>query len=237
MVGAGDETSNLAENNSFVANIGDTIGVFMGIHTEANLTGAGDTGTDVTTGMELLAGEAVPALIEYPYAPGLVYDPNQNITFIKDWFAIPGPVTWYDANELVQSFTYTTGRVTYSDWRLPVTIDETGTSVGEIGHLNTHYFITESFSGPFMNLLPNGLYWTAPRFDRDPMLDVAYAYTFDSDFGPAQWSSLLDNMYYVVPVFDGPPREYWCPADFDSDGIVDLKDFATFASYWLSERP
>jgi len=29
----------------------------------------------------------------------------------------------------------------------------------------------------------------------------------------------------------------WCPADFNNDGIVDFKDFAVFASYWLAERP
>jgi hypothetical protein len=37
-------------------------------------------------------------------------------------------------------------------------------------------------------------------------------------------------------VFDGSPVTFWCPADFDNVGIVDHEDFATFASYRLSER-
>jgi hypothetical protein len=40
-----------------------------------------------------------------------------------------------------------------------------------------------------------------------------------------------------TPVFDGPPLAFWCPADFNNDGVVDLTDFAAFASYWLNERP
>lgn len=226
----------MEETSSFVAQIGDTIGVFMGVHTRVDLSGAGDAAADVSTGMELLAGETVPTLIEYPYAPGLVYDPDQNITFLKDWSSAGGPMNWDDANAWAENFTFSSNGVTYSNWRLPVTTDEQGAPIGEFGYLFTHYGISEQYFGPFANISA-GDYWTAPQFSRDPDPDIAYAFTYSTTYGPAQWWSWLTSECYVIPVFDGPPTEFWCPADFNNDGIVDLKDFVTFASYWLNERP
>jgi hypothetical protein len=227
------EATGQDETASFVVNIGDTIGVFMGIHTRADLSGEGISSTDLMMGMELQAGETVPAMAEYPYAPGLVYDPDQNITFLKDWSAFPDMMSWSDANNAVQDFTYTSGNVTYSDWRLPNTIEGSG-MIGELGYLSEQYNISEQFFGPFENVL-DGDYWTSPQFGSEPYI-FAYIYTYSTTYGPSQYWSPTGYACYTVPVFDGPPREYWCPADFDSDGIVDLSDFATFASYWLNER-
>jgi hypothetical protein len=228
-------TGEFGETGSFVAQIGDTLGIFMSIHTGVYLSGAGDVAAVASTGMELLAGETLPTLVEYPYAPGLVYDPVQNITFLKDWSAFPATMSWYDANDLAQSFTYLSHGVTYSNWRLPTTIDEQGGVSGELGYLYTHYGINEQYFGPFTNVSA-GDYWTSPLFSRDPDI-IAYSFTYSTTYGPAQyWGYVNSAMSYLTPVFDGPPTEFWCPADFNNDGIVDLQDFATFASYWLSER-
>lgn len=222
------EAGYMSETGSFVAQIGDTIGIFMGAHTSVNLVGAGTAAASLSTAIELLAGRP---LLEYSYAPGLVYDPDQNITFMKDWSAAGGPMNWDDANEWVQNFTYSNG-VLYSNWRLPTTTDDQGVPAGEFGYLYTNYGISENYSGPFTNISA-GDYWTAPRTVGDPY----YMFTFSTTFGPAQWWHLPSDECYVVPVFDGPPTKFWCPADFDNDGIVDFKDFATFASYWLNKRP
>jgi hypothetical protein len=196
----------LSETGSFVAEIGDTIGIFMDAHTSANLLGSGDMLADISTGMELLAGETLSTLIEYSYAPGLVYDPARNITFLKDWSVAAGPTNWDDANAWAESFTYTSNGVTYSDWRLPATTDEENASVGELGYLNTTYGISEQYFGPFVNLSARD-YWTAPQFMQDPDL-IAYAYTFSTTYGPAQfWHYLTYDNGYVIPVFDGPPTE------------------------------
>jgi hypothetical protein len=200
------EIGNLIETGSFVAEIGDTIGIFMGAHTSANLLGPGDMLAEVSTGMELLVGETLPTLIEYPYAPGLVYDPDLNITFLKDWSAAAGPMNWDDANAWAESFTYTSNRVTYSDWRLPVTTDQQYASVGELGYLNTNYGISERYFGPFA-AISAGDYWTAPQFMHDPDL-IAYTFTYSTTYGPAQfWQYLTYDNSYVIPVFDGPPTE------------------------------
>lgn len=88
----------------------------------------------------------------------------------------------------------------------------------------------------------DGDYMVSPLFvwyDPDPYY-IAYSFTFSTTFGPAQWQQTPDYECYVIPVFDGPPLASpppWCPADFNNDGIVDFKDFAVFASYWLAERP
>jgi hypothetical protein len=224
------------ETGSFVAQIGDTIGIFMGVSTRADLSGVGDSVADVSTGMELLADETMPTLIEYPYAPGLVYDPIQNITFLKDWSAFPDIMSWYDASDEAASFTYTSNSITYSNWRLPITIDEQGGVSGELGYLYTHYGINEMYFGPFVNVSA-GDYWTSPLFERGSDI-IAYSFTYSTTYGPAQyWGYVSSAMSYLTPVFDGPPLEFWCPADFNNDGIVDLEDFVTFASYWLNERP
>jgi hypothetical protein len=221
---------------SFLAQIGDVIGVFFSASANADLMGAGVSGADVTTSMEILAG-ALPKLVEYPYAPGLVYDPCQNITFLKDWSAAGGPVNWDDANAWAENFTFISNSITYSNWRMPRTI-EAGpwSTVGELGFLNANYGISEEYFGPFTNLSA-GDYWTGPQFSRDPDPNIVYTFTFSTTYGPSQWEATLsyDNGY-IVPVFDGPPLEKWCPADFDNDGVVDFKDFVTFASYWLQRR-
>jgi hypothetical protein len=224
------------ETGSFVAQIGDVIGVFFNASANANLESEGPSATSVTTSMEILAGGPLPTLVEYPYAPGLVYDPEQNITFLKDWSAAGGPVDWSDANDWAQNFTFSSNGITYSNWRLPRTIEAPAWSaVGELGYLSAHYGISEQYFGPFTNISA-GDYWTAPQFSRGEDPNIAYTYTFSTTYGPAQWESQLDYACYVVPVFDGPPTEKWCQADFNNDGIVDFRDFAVFASYWLSQR-
>ena len=233
-VGQVNDGDTMDETASFIVNIGDTIGIFMGMYTRVDLLEEGFSQTDLTMGLELQTGQPVPALVEYSYAPGLVYDPDQNITFLKDWSAFASAMNWSDANDMAENFTYVSGGITYSDWRLPNTIDQQG-AAGELGYLSTHYSINETFWGPFTNVTGED-YWTSPRFGTEPDL-LAYMYTFSTTYGPGQWLSETWFECHVAPVFDGPPREYWCPADFNSDGIVDLQDFATFASYWLSERP
>jgi hypothetical protein len=230
------EARAVEESGSFIALVGDIIGVFNNADTSASLTGEGSSTADVSTSMELLAGNALPTLVEYPYAPGLVYDPVQNITFLKDWSAAAGPMNWADADAWAQAFTFTAGSVTYSNWRLPKTIDEQGSQAGELGYLSSNYGISEAYFGPFQNISA-GDYWTSPAFSRDPDPGIAYAYTFSTTFGPAQWWSLLNWECYVIPVFDGPPTDRWCPADFNNDGIVDFVDFAIFSSYWLQQKP
>lgn len=225
-----------AQTGSFAAQIGDVIGVFFTASANTNLTGEGSSAADITTSIEILADQALPTLLEYPYAPGLVYDPDQNITFLKDWSTVVDPMNWDDANDLAQNFIYTSNGVTYSNWRLPTTTDEQGATVGELGYLASNYGISFDYSGPFTNM-SDGDYWTSPQFSRDPDDPIAYAFTFSTTFGPAQWWSWLDSDCYFVPVFDGPPTDKWCPADFDNNGIVDFSDFATFASYWLNEKP
>jgi hypothetical protein len=230
------EEDSMSDTGSFVAQIGDVIGVFFNANARVNLEGAGSSETNVNTSMELLAGETLPKLVEYTYAPGLVYDPEQNITFLKDWSAAGGPINWDEASTWVQNFTYNSNGVTYSNWRMPTTIDAQGAAAGEFGYLSTNYGISEAYFGPFMNISA-GDYWTSPQFARGEDPNIAYAFTFSTTYGPAQWWSLLDSDCYVIPVFDGPPTEKWCPADFNNDGIVDFEDFATFASYWLNQRP
>jgi hypothetical protein len=221
----------IEDSGSFEAQIGDVIGVFFGAGANANLEGVGSSGAQVNTTMELLAA---PTLIEYSYAPGLVYDADQNITFLKDWSAASDYMNWEDANAWAENFTYESNGITYSNWRLPRTIDSGG-AVGEMGYLYTHYGISADNQGPFINIY-GGDYWEAPQFG-----DTVYTFTFDTFFGPAQYGQSLDyEDSIVIPVFDGPPTEPpppWCPADFNNDGIVDFKDFAIFASYWLAERP
>jgi hypothetical protein len=229
------EPGYLEETGEFVAQVGDVIGVFLSASATTSLTGVGTSMADVSASMELLAGGALPVLWEYPYAPGLVYDPVQNITFLKDWSAAATSTAWYDANDWAQTFTYTSNGITYSDWRLPTTVDEQGACVGEFGFLSAHYGISMDYWGPFTNLL-DGDYWTAPPFSRDPDPALAYAFTFSTVYGPAQWYSPLTYECYVIPVFDGPPMERWCPADFNNDGIVNFVDFAVFSSYWLHQR-
>jgi len=231
-------TGSEEDSGSFMAEVGDVIGVFLGASASANLEGAGSSGANVSTSMELLATAVPPVLIEYSYAPGLVYDADQNITFLKDWSAAGGPLNWDDANAWAENFTYESNGVTYSNWRLPRTIDSGG-AVGEFGYLYTHYGIDVYNQGPFMNIY-GGDYWSAPMFSRDPDPSIAYTFTFDTFFGPAQyWQSLDYEDSRVIPVFDGPPTAPlppWCPADFNNDGVVDFKDFATFASYWTQRR-
>lgn len=224
------------DSGSFMAEVGDVIGVFFNASARADLWDAGSSWASVSTIMEFLAGSALPSLVEYSYAPGLVYDPDQNITFLKDWSAAGGPMNWADANTWAENFTYGSGGVFYTNWRLPRTIDAQGAAVGEFGYLYTNYGISEAYAGPFTNMY-DGDYWSAPQFSRDPDPSIAYAFTFSTTYGPAQWWSSLDYVCRVIPVFDGPPAEAWCPADLNHDGIVDFKDFAIFASYWLAERP
>jgi hypothetical protein len=243
---AGEES----ETGSFVAQVGDVIGVFLSASASASLTGEGNSMADVYASMEFLVEGALPVLWEYPYAPGLVYDPVQNITFLKDWSAAAGPMTWYEANAWAQDFSYTVNGITYSDWRLPNTTDEQGACVGELGFLSSNYGISEDYQGPFKNFSVGDL-WTNPQFQRiDPypgptqgqLINVAYTFTFSTMYGPAQyWQKTDDPEFwgyrnYATPVFDGAPKERWCPADFDNNGIVDFVDFAVFSSYWLMER-
>lgn len=230
------EGESLEESGSFIAMVGDVIGVFNTAGVTASLTGEGSSVADVSTSMELLAGSAMPTLVEYPYAPGLVYDPVQNITFLKDWSAAVDTMNWADADAWAQAFAFTSSGITYSNWRLPKTIDEQAAAVGELGFLSTNYGISEAYMGPFRNI-STGDYWTSPQFSRAPDPNIAYAYTYSTTFGPAQYYSLLHYACYVIPVFDGPPQERWCPADFNNDGIVDFTDFAVFASYWLQQKP
>jgi len=233
------EPDSAEDGGSFNAEIGDVIGVFFNANAGANLEGEGSSGADVSTTMELLATAVPPELIEYSYAPGLVYDADQNITFLKDWSAAGESLNWADANTWAENFTYDSNGITYSNWRLPRTIDDQGAAVGEFGYLYTHYGIDVYNQGPFVNIY-GGDYWTAPQFSRAPDPNIVYAFTFDTFFGPAQWWSSLDYECRVIPVFDGPPAvspPQWCPADFNNDGIVDFKDLAVFASYWLNERP
>lgn len=126
------EEDSVAEDGSFNAEIGDVIGVFFGADASANLEGAGTSAADTSTTMELLVGVTPPELIEYSYAPGLVYDSGQNITFLKDWSAAGESLNWADANAWAENFTYESNGVTYSNWRLPRTIDDQGAAVGEM---------------------------------------------------------------------------------------------------------
>ncbi len=177
-----------------------------------------------------------PSLVEFVFAPGLVYDPYQNITFLKDWSAAGGPMNWNDADAWATNFTYVSNGVTYSKWRLPVTIDQQGAVVGELGTLTSMYGVDADHPAPFANM-SDGDYWTSPSFPRDDNPAVAYTFTYSTQFGPAQYyQDLSYSNSYVIPVFDGPPTDKWCPADFDNNGIVNLEDLAEFASYWLSER-
>jgi T5SS/PEP-CTERM-associated repeat protein len=178
----------------------------------------------------------VPSLVEFAFAPGLVYDSAQNITFLKNWVLAGGPMNWSQANDWAANFTYTTNNVTYSNWRLPVTVDEQDAIVGQLGNLVSLYDINADQPAPFINMSQN-YYWTSPQFSRDSV-PVAYVFTFSPQIGPTQiYVSVDESFSYVIPVFDGPPTDKWCPADFDNNGIVNLKDLAEFASYWLNERP
>jgi hypothetical protein len=219
------------ETGSFIAQVGDVIGVFFNAGVRADVLSENSSGAAVSTSMEFLA--EVPQLIEYSYAPGLVYDPEQDITFLKDWSAFPDTMNWIDADQEVQDFSFVSNGVTYSNWRLPVTTEGSGL-IGELGYLSATYGISDTHLGPFENLL-DGDYWTAPQFGIDPDI-FAYIFTYSTTYGPSQYTSPPSYECYVLPVFDGPPPAFWCPADFNNDGIVDLADFAAFASYWLSER-
>lgn len=221
----------IQETGSFNAQIGDVIGVFFNAGTRADVSGESSSGAAVSTSMELLA--EIPQFIEYSYAPGLVYDPEQNITFLKDWSAFPEIMNWIDAYQTVQDFSFVSNGVTYSNWRLPNTIAGSGL-LGELGYLSATYGISDMYFGPFTNLL-DGDYWTSPQFGSEPDI-FAYIYTYSTTYGPSQYSSPPGYECYVLPVFDGPPPAFWCPADFNNDGIVDLADLAKFASYWLKQR-
>jgi hypothetical protein len=116
-------------------------------------------------------------------------------------------------------------------------------ALGELGFLHTNYGISMDYSGPFSHFAELD-YWTSPVFvpSEDPIDNFAYTFTYSMASGSVQWWQNTDDpefpgyMNYVIPVFDGAPRERWCPADFNNDGSVNFVDFAVFASYWLHQR-
>lgn len=91
-----------------------------------------------------LSQAAFAELVEYPWAPGLVYDTDQDVTWLKDANYAKtcgyddGRMTWWDANTWVEDLVYKSGGVVYDDWRLPALVGCTwcyDNTTSEMGHL------------------------------------------------------------------------------------------------------
>jgi hypothetical protein len=152
------------------------------------------------------------ALIEFQWAPGLVYDTVQDITWLKHanyagltGHTVDGVMDWYDAHAWTDQLVIDSGGVLYTDWRLPFTASADsapGVVDGELGQLFDLYDITSDNPGPFIDLRPED-YWYGPEFDADRGLN----FTFDPDFIGTYWNFKDDTQFEprVMPVFDGMP--------------------------------
>jgi len=171
-------------------------------------------------GILALTSAATAALIEYAWAPGLVYDSDQDLTWLKDGSAQAEPMNWYETVTWAETVEVVSGGVTYDTWRLPVTTDNQAAAVGEWGYLYTEYGVDKDDQSPFTNLTSE--YWASPQFRKsDPYADPPYseivnvAYTFK--FTPGSWATPVQFWQktddpdfrgyenYVWPVFDGAP--------------------------------
>lgn len=164
---------------------------------------------------------ATADLIEYAWAPGLVYDSGQDLTWPKDASHQAEEMTWYEAVDWAEDLVIVSGAVTYDDWRLPATEDcQAAHDAGEWGYLYTEYGVDQNNQAPFTNLTT--AYWTTPQFQKaDPYAEPPYseevtvAYTFSfTPFGggpPVQyWQKTDDPSFmgytnYAWPVRDGAP--------------------------------
>jgi hypothetical protein len=125
----------------------------------------------------LATGVAAPgALEQYAWAPGLVYDSDLDITWLKD-AAGTGHLSWDGALAWADAFAFDSGGVTYTDWRLPATDLIQGGVHREWGYLNTAYGIDSDNPGPFTGLFDSD-YWTSEEWDADH----AITFTLSSAF-------------------------------------------------------
>ena len=155
-------------------------------------------------GLVVACTQSSAALIEYAWAPGLLYDDQLDITWLAD--ADPGGVmNWHDAHAYADAYSTEIGGVVYDQWRLPLVWSfETGPGVadGEMGHLFTDYGITSDTPGPFINLI-NEDYWYDQEFDMVNGLN----FTFDPFFFGTYWNDKNSTEFgpRVMLVFDGTP--------------------------------
>lgn len=168
--------------------------------------------TPLTVTLCGLVGSTSAALITFPFAPGLVYDDVQDITWLVDanyagttGVTPDGIMNWFDAHTFANTLAFESGGITYDNWRLPFTdsLDNApGVVSGELGQLHALYGITVVAPGPFINLEPED-YWYGPEFDATQGLN----FTFDPSF-IGTYRNLKDSTQFsprVMPVFDGPP--------------------------------
>ncbi len=89
-------------------------------------------------------------LVEYDWAPGLVYDTDFDITWLKDanyayttGYDSDGKMTWDEAVAWAGGLEYESGGVVYDEWRLPSALNQDGSGPdtgynvieSEMGHL------------------------------------------------------------------------------------------------------
>ena len=152
----------------------------------------------------------------------MIYDDGRNIT----WYDFKHKSTgWGDANTWAGGLSFVVNGVTYSDWRLPTTVDgpivygSDGTTTAgynitssEMGHLFNSELSNKSFydtngnsqsgwgltnTGPFKNLQPD-IYWSGTEYGSDP----AYAWLFNFYDGN-QYAYVKSDGYYALAVRSG----------------------------------
>ena len=103
----------------------------------------------------------------------LIYDSTQHLTWLGDanWaktsgFDADGEMTWDEASAWARGLTIGG----FSDWRLPLTFDETcrgaGCTNSETGHLFTVEGVSSINSGPFLNVEEHQ-YWSRRSYSSD----------------------------------------------------------------------
>ncbi len=158
--------------------------------------------------MLLMASGVQAALVDR--GGGLIYDDVQDVTWLQDAnYAqtngddADGLMSWTDATAWAAGLVYTNSAGTYSDWRLPTTIQPDASCAGqsdpgggfplqgfgldctgsEMGHLNNVDGISVGAAGLFTNL-QFGLYWSDSEYA--PNLNSAWLFDFGSIAGGAQ---------------------------------------------------
>lgn len=135
----------------------------------------------------------------------LIYDDDLNVT----WYDYTrDPATWDDQVAWADTLSITFDGVTYDDWRLPTTVDDSSSSgynitTSEMGHL----YYTElggsagnppSDTGDFQNLV-SSFYWSGTEYSAN----TTNAWDFDFNDGYHDPANKGINSTYALAVMEG----------------------------------
>jgi hypothetical protein len=121
----------------------------------------------------------------YDRGGGLIYDSDQDITWLQDadyafssGYDPDGNLNWDQAVQWADTLVYQG----YDDWRLPTTPGTASGYInqGEMGHLFYGYGVSYFSQNPFYNIQPFGYYWSSTEYA--PVPTEAWYFYFDDGY-------------------------------------------------------